>query len=64
MPRHHVLDLRYEHEMRAVPAQAAEPSQPLFQGGGLVARLRGLTMLIEAERNRVAWRAAPHAVLC
>lgn len=64
MPRAHAFDLRYEHETRAVPVQASPPSQPLPQGRSLVARLRGLKLLMEAERGHLAaWMAASHAVL-
>ena len=54
MPRAHVVDLRYEHEMRPVSAHAATPSQPSSQGLGLVARLRGLKALMDAERGQAA----------
>ena len=63
MPRAHAFDLRYEHEMRAVPVQATLPSQPPLHGRSLVARLRGLKLLMEAERGLAAWMVAPHAIL-
>ena len=65
MSRARVPDLRYEHEVRAVPEQGMIPSQPLQQGRGLVARLRGLKALMDAERGGLAaWMVArPQAAL-
>ena len=64
MSRARLFDLRYEHEVRAVPRPAEAPSQPLQQGRGLVARLRGLRSLMDAERGALAgWMVAPQTVL-
>lgn len=57
------VDLRYEHEMRAVPSQSATLVQPRSEARTLVARLRGLKALMDAERGHfAAWIAATPGV--